>query len=96
MWKAYNSTIGIHTIFQGSKVYLTKVCPLPTLEPKRQAGSFFYDKDSNALSVSCGDGSALGVEKLKIESRREISALDFRNGFLRRPTANFENVPTSK
>ena len=92
MWRAYNSTIGIQTIFQGSKVRLTKVCILPSKqEPQQRPGSFFFDKNSNTLSVVCGDGNALGIEKLKIEGRREISALDFRNGFIRQKNSNFDN-----
>ena len=44
-------------------------------------GDFMFDPVEEHLCVKCGDGAFVFVERVKVEGRKEMEALDFVNGF---------------
>ncbi|KAG0314042.1 hypothetical protein BGZ97_009689 [Linnemannia gamsii] len=44
-------------------------------------GTIFYHGPSEALHVTCSDGSLLGVKAVQFEGKKRLSAKDFHNGY---------------
>jgi methionyl-tRNA formyltransferase len=45
--------------------------------------------DSDKILVGCGEETLLGVSRVKVEGRKEVSALEFANGARLRPEEHF-------
>lgn len=54
-----------------------ETCNLTGMAP----GAFIFDPICQHLCVKCGDRNLIFVEQLKVEGKKEMSALDFANGF---------------
>ncbi len=84
--RAFTPWPGVYTSFRGASCHLLfsstatlaspeerRLCPEPAAP-----GTILYD--GRELLVSCGEETLLLVSRVKVEGRKEVSALEFANG----------------
>jgi methionyl-tRNA formyltransferase len=92
--RAFTPWPGAYTKFRGTTCHLscsanTPVCAANATQPRLQKasslaaptsapGTIHYD--GKTLCVSCGEESLLRIARVKLEGRKEVSAIDFANG----------------
>ena len=80
---------GIHTTFRKQSCEVTGA-PVEERRQDLQPGELVWDKKN--LRVACGGGSLFGLEYVKVEGRKELTAQEFGNGARIAPGERFGEV----
>jgi methionyl-tRNA formyltransferase len=80
---------GIHTTFRKQSCQVSGV-PVEERRQGLQPGELLWDKKN--LRVACGGGSLFGLEYVKVEGRKELTAQEFGNGARIAPGERFGEV----
>ncbi|RUS33623.1 formyl transferase [Jimgerdemannia flammicorona] len=70
-----------HISMQLFNIYLPIKSPAHIAVPFPDPGTIFWDFDTKTMHVVCADGNVIGLTHIKAESRKEIPAYDFFNGY---------------
>lgn len=89
VFNLYRSIFGLknpHTTFNGELTKLIEIAKFTESidDIDLTPGACFYNKIHKKLLVACSDGKLVEVRKLNIVSSKKVmSGIDFRNGFLK-------------
>lgn len=90
LYRAMYSFKSITTKWQQYVVKLIEICPDDDDDHRTicnntdlRAGTFEYIKSGKHIRICCADGRFVLVKQLQVEGKRSMSAMDFRNGFMK-------------
>lgn len=85
LYRALYSFKPITTKWQQYVVKLIDIRPddKRSIDSHLSAGTFQYVKSEKSIRVCCADGRFVLVNRIGIEGKRVMSAMDFRNGFMK-------------
>lgn len=85
LYRALFSFMSIQTKWQNVTVKFYEISKLPkTNHDHQKPGTVEYVKQGKFLKVTCIDGQCIGVHRLGMVGRKEMSASDFNNGFVKK------------
>lgn len=86
LYRALYSLYPLTTTFRGKPMKLFNAFLIKNQKPeyeKKPIGSLEYCKKTDAIRILCKDNKYIYFKSLRILGKREITALDFYNGYIK-------------